>query len=651
MKSHKQPVGAAPKERKHFKGQDKTGNGAAFVMKSWRVLWLAVILFGLVLGVFYPITRGDFINYDDDVYVTANYHVQHALSTQQLVWAFTNVDAANWHPLTWLSHIMDFQLYGMKPGGHHFTSVALHALNTVLLFVVMRMMTGAVWRSVAVALLFGLHPLRVESVAWISERKDVLSGTFWLLAMWAYTRYAQGLKIEGSKFKIYYGLALGFFICGLMSKPMAVTLPFVLLVMDWWPLDRIHGLQFAILGLRRDKLQKENGASKSGMVSLAWAVSEKIPFMAGSAAGCLVTYLAQKRQGAVTELFSLGYRMETALVAYARYVEKFFYPANLAVLYPHPKDGWPLVEITAAAILLAGVTVAVMAGRRSHPYELAGWLWFMGTLVPVIGFVQVGSQSMADRYMYLPGIGLNIMVVWGVCELAQRANIGSMVLIVAGAAAVIFCAALTEHQIMFWKNSGTLFQHALAVTENNYQARKALGDFYWSQGDMHGAVTLYREAIQMAPKYEGAHINLGAVLNATGHPAEAAAEFEQAIALNPNDASAYNDLGAVIATRNFDGATTLFRKATELDPNYADAWKNLGRALDQKGEREEAMADYRLAIALRPDAEAHYFLAMDLAQLGRTEEAMREFTKALKVQPDYENARRALKLLESGGKP
>ena len=287
----------------------------------------------------------------------------------------------------------------------------------------------------------------------------------------------------------------------------------------------------------------------------------------------------------------------------------------------------------------------MLAGRRSHPYGLAGWLWFLGTLVPVIGLVQVGMQTMADRYMYLPGIGLNLMVVWGAWELAERLRLGRTVLTAGAAAAGIVCVAVTEHQMIFWKDSGALFGHAVAVTENSYQARKALGDFYWAEGNGNEAIKLYRSALELYPRFEGAHLNLGAVLNGMGRGSEAEAEFRQAIALKPDDASAYNDLGAMVASRNIDEATQLFRKATEINPKDADAWKNLGRALDQKGRREEAMADFRRDIELRPNAEAHYLLGMDLERAGRKDEAAKEFIEALKLLPDYSDAQRALEAL------
>jgi tetratricopeptide (TPR) repeat protein len=619
------------------------------VTREWQAILLCLFVFLVVFQVFYPITHGGFVNYDDDVYVTDNFHVQGGLALEQVAWAFGNTDAANWHPLTWLSHMLDCQLYGAKPWGHHLTSVLIHALNAALLFVVLRGMTGALWRSLFVALLFGLHPLRVESVAWIAERKDVLSALFWLLTLWAYARYAevqsreaggggqlsvisdQSSVISGkneatrpaphvSRFTFhvsrYYALSLLFFALGLMSKPMVVTLPFVLLLLDYWPLGR----------MKRGNLPR-----------LAW---EKAPFFLLAAAGSAITFLAQKSQGAVIDYLPFINRAENGALAYVRYLGKFLCPVNLAVLYPHPVT-WPLAKIIAATGLLIALSAAVVLVRRSRPYCVLGWLWFLGTLVPVIGLVQVGSQSLADRYTYIPGIGLSIILTWGAWDLARRLP-GKRTALAAATAVIIGCAALTRHQIGFWKDGGALFSHAVAVTENSYQARKALGDFYWSQGRVNEALALYREAIQMRPGFEGAHLNLGAVLNQTGHVAEAIDEFKQAIQLKPDDPSACNDLGAVLGAGHLDESIRLFQRAIELDPNYADAHKNLGQALDQTGQLEKAVIQYQKVIRLKPSAAAHYLLAADLEKLGRKDEAILHYTEALKIQPDDAKAQRAL---------
>jgi Flp pilus assembly protein TadD len=434
-----------------------------------------------------------------------------------------------------------------------------------------------------------------------------------------------------------------FFVFALMSKPMAVSLPFVLLLVDWWPLGRI-----AECGARNVELKHEQTEHPATM---GWsrASVEKWPFFLLSAAGCVVTYLAQKGKGAVIEFLPLSDRVENALIGYCRYVGKFFWPTKLAVLYQYPLERWPLVWAAAAGALLVAISVLMFAWRLSRPYGLMGWLWFVGTLVPVIGLVQVGSQSIADRYTYLPAIGLNIIIVWGVWELAQRWHAQRRV-VAAGAtvAAGFVCVTLTEHQIAFWRDGGKLFSHAVAVTDNSFQARKALGDFYWSQGNATEAERLYREALGIYPKFEGAHLNLGVVYSQTGHASEAEKEFEQATLLDPHDASAFNDLGTVVAAQNVDEALALFKKATELDPNYADARKNLGVALDTKRRWVEAAAEYRRVTELRPDADAHYLLGMDLGRLGKFAEAAKEFEAALKLQPNHQNARLALERMKGG---
>ncbi len=332
------------------------------------------------------------------------------------------------------------------------------------------------------------------------------------------------------------------------------------------------------------------------------------------------------------------------MLAYGRYLGKFLCPINLAILYPHPVS-WPLLKIFAAIMLLLSLTAAVFVLRRSRPYCVVGWLWFIGTLVPVIGLVQVGSQSMADRYMYIPCIGLNIIVAWRVSDVAKGLHGKRAALAAAATAVIVSCAALTRHQINFWKDSGTIFSHAVAVTENNYQARKALADFYWSQGRVNEALDLYRQAIQMYPRFEGAHLNLGAALNATGHAPQAVDEFKQAIKLKPDDPATYNDLGAVLGQGHLEESITLFQKAIQLDPNYADAHKNLGQAMDQLGRIEEAILEYQKAIRLKPNSDSHYLLGLDLEKLGRKDEAIIQLNEALKFQPGNADAQRVLERL------
>lgn len=595
---------------------DKEQQGQAMVKRFFLPICLFIFL--AVFAAFYPITGNGFINYDDNDYVTENLHVQAGLTWRQAAWAFANTDAGNWHPLTWLSHMLDCQWYGPNPWGHHLTSVLIHAANAVLVFVVLRAMTGAMWRSLFAALLFGLHPLRVESVAWIAERKDVLSAMFWLLSMWAYIAYARNQKDRPRRAAVNYWIALVCLALGLMSKPMVVTLPLALLLIDCWPLQR---------------MTRDNAAR---------LFLEKGPFFLLAIAGSVIAFLAQRSQGAVIDYLPLSHRLETAVLAYSRYLGNFFVPVNLAVLYPHPAGRWPLSEVLAAAALFVAVSGAVLMAARSRPYCLMGWWWYVLTLLPVIGVVQIGSQSLADRYTYIPGLGLAVILTWGVCDLAAKLPGKRLMLGTAATAAVLACVALTRHQIRFWKNSGTLFSHAVAVTDNSYVARKALADFDASQGRTEEAIALYREALKMDPGYEGAHLNLGAVFSQLGDVNDAMAEFKQAIQLKPDDPSAYNDLGAVVAATQLDEGMSLFQKAIQLEPGYADAHKNLGQALAIKGRSQEAVAQYQESLRLRPNPDVNYLLALALEKLGRNGDAIIQLDETLKVRPNYPPALQAL---------
>ena len=459
------------------------------LQQSTMPAWLLALLLALAtIALYWPATRCDFITLDDPDFVTANLHVQGGLSWEGVKWAFCNTEQATyWAPLMWLSHELACQLFGLNPWGHHLINVLLHAANTALVFLLFQRLTRATWRSLLLAALFGWHPLRVESVAWVTERKDVLSTFFGLLCLMAYVCYVGESKVQSPKSKVqspkskgFYFLALLFFALGLMSKAMLVTWPFVMLLLDYWPLQRfkVQGSGFSVRSL----------------------VVEKIPFFALAAAASVVTFVVQKKGGAIAAIESLplGARAGNALVSYCRYLGKTFWPADMAVLYPHPGH-WPLAEVLLAGLFLAGISALVFMQRRRQPFMLMGWLWFVGTLVPVIQLVQAGLVAMADRFTYVPSVGLLVLIIWSGYELTRGWRHHVMLLSLAGAAAVVLCMALTRQQLGYWRDSETLFRHALKVTQNNYFAHYNLGDALFSQGQTDEAISQFREAIRLKP--------------------------------------------------------------------------------------------------------------------------------------------------------
>ena len=536
----------------------------AVVARSRFPGWLVAAILALVtLALYWQATHHDFINYDDDEYVTSNIHVQNGLTVESVKWAFLNPVSANWHPVTMLSHMLDCQIYDLKPWGHHLTSLLLHAFNTVLVFLLLRRMTGARWRSALVAALFAWHPLHVESVAWVAERKDVLSGFFGLLALLFYARYAQS-EPQSSKFKIQnYLLSLFFFALGLMSKAMLVTWPFIMLLLDYWPLQRITD----------DKWQ---------VASFVRLVREKIPFFALAATASAATLVVQKGAILSAENMPMGARVGNALISYCRYLGKIFWPTDLSIFYPHHKY-WPLEQVLLAASFLGGVSVLLFLMRRRWPFLLMGWLWFVGTLVPVIGLVQVGGQAMADRYTYLPSLGLFIIIIWGAYELTWRWRYHVIISSVAGSVAIILCLCVTSQQLEYWQDSETLFGHALAVTEDNYVAHNNLGLALEKKGQTDEAIGQFREALRLNPGFAEAHNNLGIALRQRSQIDEAMSQFQAAIRLKPNDAGFHNNLGATFYQKGqTDEAIAQFQEALRLNPDYAQARDNLAHTLETK---------------------------------------------------------------------
>ena len=569
----------------------------------------------VTVAVYWPATGHDFVNYDDPDYVTANPHVQGGLNWEGVKWAFLNPVSSNWHPLTVLSHMLDCQMFGLNPWGHHLTSVLFHALNAMLVFVLLQQMTGARWRSLFVATLFAVHPLRVESVAWVAERKDVLSAFFGLLALMSYARYAQkegrsnqlsvishqpdGSRITDHRSLItdycspFYLLSLFFFACGLMSKPMLVTWPFVMLLLDYWPLKR---------SAERRVRSAESGESR-------WAVwrrllLEKLPFFALAAGASVVTFVEQGSAMTAAKNLSFGMRGGNALISYCRYMGKLFWPTDLAVFYPHP-GYWPLGKVLMAGVLILGISGLSLWWRRRAPFLLMGWLWYCGTLVPVIGLVQVGGHALADRYSYLPSLGLLILGVWGAYELTRRWQPAVIGLSVGGAASIVLGMAWTRCQLGQWKDSEALFRHALEVTEDNSLAHKALGDALDKKGLTDEAISHYREAIRLKLDYADAHNNLGNDLNRIGKTGEAISQLQEAIRLKPDLPEALNNLAWILATdpdvrfRNGAEAVRLASRACECT-----AWKQiqlvgtLAAAYAEAGQFDEAVVTAQKACNL-----------------------------------------------------
>jgi Tfp pilus assembly protein PilF len=573
----------------------------------------------------------EFVNYDDDQYVYENPQVAGGLIAPGIAWAFNASHFGNWHPLTWLSHMLDCQIYGLHPGGHHLTSVLLHAAVAILLFLVLWRMTGFLWRSAFVAAVFAVHPLRAESVAWVAERKDVLSGLFFMLTLWAYVGYAR----RPFSLARYLTVAV-LFALGLMAKPMLVTLPFVLLLLDYWPLGRL-------------RLPSEAGASSFAGRRV---IVEKLPLLALAAASCVATFIAQGNAVVPVEAIPISSRIANALVSYTAYIGDLFYPVGLAVFYPHPGSGLPIWKVAASTLVLTGISAAAVIWRRRFPYLLVGWFWYVGMMVPVIGLVQVGSHAMADRYTYLPQIGLCMAVAWGVEQLTASWRHRRWVCGVASVLAVLVLTGLAWQQASYWRNSETLWTRTLACTAQNDVAHNNLGNTLADRGQADAAISHYRKALEIKPYDAVSHYNLGTVLKGTGQVDAAIAHFRKALEIKPDYAEAHNNLGNVLRGRGqIDEAIAHYQKALEIKPDDAEAHNNLGVALAGRGQFDAAIAHFQKVLEIKPDfAEGYNNFGIALAQIGQIDAAIAHFQKALEIEPDYAGARKnlsmALKLRE-----
>jgi tetratricopeptide (TPR) repeat protein len=526
----------------------------------------------LTISVFWQLKDHSFINYDDNLYITENLPVQAGLSSAGLLWAFETTATGNWHPLTWLSHMLDWQLYGANPGGHHLTSLILHVINTLLLFLIMARLTKRLWPSALVAALFALHPLHVESVAWASERKDVLSAFFWLLTMGAYLRYAE------SPGTWRYLPVTVCFALGLLAKPMAVTEPFVLLLLDYWPLGRWPDRPAAAAGKRQGQSSPSPQVRRTAC-RLVW---EKAPLFALAAISCLITYKVQQGAMATVTALPLWARLGNALMSYVGYLVHLLWPLNLAVFYPYAANSLVWWKITGAALLLGGVTALAIRKARSIPYLPVGWFWYLGTLVPAIGLVQVGEQAMADRYTYIPLIGVFIILAFGAADLAAGQRRRQVALAVSGGLALLACLMLTWRQVGYWRDSATIFGRAVEVTENNYAAYNNLGLAYDETGQPDEAVAMFYRAIRSNPNYPGAYNNLGIDLADRGDVSAAIPMFLQAIRLQPNLDQAYNNLGeAYLRQGRVSEAREMFEMALKKNPGNLGAKEKLDSIRDR----------------------------------------------------------------------
>jgi protein O-mannosyl-transferase len=600
--------------RKHRKqppvdaGSDSPPSVASRDPFPYASLTVCGLLLAAVFLVFGQTIQHGYANYDDRTYICENRYLTEGSAADKIAWAFTTDRAANWHPLTWLSHLLDYSIYGLKnPGGHHLTSVLLHAASAILLFLALRRMTGDFWPSALAAALFAVHPLRVESVAWLAERKDVLSGLFFMLTLWAYARYTS----HSFSFSRYFAVA-AFFALGLLAKPTLVTLPCVLLLLDYWPLERFQRQSSAVSRL----------------------ILEKLPLFLVAAASCAMTLRAQHTAIEHSGDIALPWRIGNAVVAYVAYLIQFFWPFDLAVMYPHPGDSLSPWAIAASAVALTAISVGVVMLRRRSPYLATGWLWYLGMLVPMIGLVQVGFQSRADRYTYLPQIGVCLMVAWSIRQ-AAVSEAAKRRAFVAASAALGILIGVAHQQAALWRDDETLWKHTLACTANNSTAHYHFGMAMVDQGRFDDAVEQYEKAKQIAPNDAKVHNNLGYALAKTGRIDDAIVEYNRSLAINPNLVTAHANLGVALRKKGrIDEAVSHFNAALKVDPDYAMAHNNLGAMLQEQGKLAQAILHYQKAVELQPNYDAaRRNLDLAIRQLYHTPESLVRWREWIDLLP------------------
>ncbi|GFO60675.1 O-GlcNAc transferase [Geomonas silvestris] len=578
---------------------------------------LCLVMLVVTLALFSRTAGFDFINFDDPGYVTANSVVKGGLHGGSVAWALQSSEMSNWHPLTWLSHMTDVQLFGLKPAGHHLTSVVLHTVSAFLLFLLLVRLTAMPWRSLVVAGLFALHPMHVESVAWVAERKDVLSGLFWHLTLLMYVAYVHKPK------PWRYLATMGCFVLGLMAKPMLVTLPVVLLLLDWWPLNRF----------RRDQAETAPAPRTARHLFL-----EKVPFFLISLLSSAATIFVQQHGGAVQSLekVQFGLRLANVFIAYVRYLIGMFWPHDMAILYPFPTE-IILWQLAGSILVLIAISAAVFFFRRRFPYLATGWLWFVVTLLPVIGLIQVGGQSHADRYTYLPYTGLSIIAVWGVSELCSSLSFKEKALAALSVLTLAVCAVMTWQQLGFWRNNITLYRHTLAVTSNNYLILNNYGiALNQEYGDADGALAAYQEALRIWPNSALTRNNLGTMYLAKGRYAEALEQFREASRLDPGEPMVMVNAGRALAKAGrLNEAAEQFAAALRQDPAAADAHLQLAILLIKSGRSSEARPHYEAVQKLEPSsARGPLTIAVELAAAGMVGEADGYFRQAMTIEPN-----------------
>jgi len=589
-----------------------------------KTLFVILSLTIVTLAVFWQVHNFSFTNYDDDSYVSKNKHVMMGFTFDNFLRTFTELHYYMWHPVTTLTNMLDYKLFGLNAGGHHLTNLFFHITNTLFLFGILKKMTSRIWPSAFAAALFALHPLNVESVAWVAERKNVTSTFFWMLTIAAYIRYVNSARL------LNYLLVILSFILALMSKPSVVTLPFALLLLDYWPLNRT---QIGIAGkINRQRWQQ--------------LVGEKILLFMLSAVSCVVTIVAQKSGDVLklNEYFPLHVRLSNALVAYILYIGKMVYPANLAVFYPHPSSSLPVWQPIVSFLVLSAISIGAIRLARVYPYLPVGWFWFLGTLVPVIGLVQAGEQRMADRYAYVPLIGLFIIIAWGTSDLTARWKFQKIIL---GLSAILVIAVLsicTFFQTSHWCNSKTLFEHALKVTKQNHLAYNKVAYSLMEEGKYNEAINLIQQALRLKPYYVEALNNLGFSYTKLNRWQQAVEAYERAVTIRPRFANAQYNLGiAYLHLGRSIEAINAFKKATSSEPDYAEAYFFLGIIHTRLGYLNEAVKDFEQTVKIKPDfAQAHYYLGTVYGKLGRSDDEMKAYLQAIKIKPDYAEAQNNL---------